>query len=36
MRIILEGLANNGGFAIDDISFYPGECPIRPKEAGGA
>ncbi|CAL8109886.1 unnamed protein product [Orchesella dallaii] len=34
MRIILEGQANNGGFAIDDISFHPGECTIRPKEAG--
>lgn len=34
--IILEGMANNGGFAIDDISFHPGDCGIRPKEASGA
>lgn len=29
MRIILEGQANNGGFAIDDISFHPGECTSK-------
>ncbi|CAG7819888.1 unnamed protein product [Allacma fusca] len=32
-RIILEGKANNGGFAVDDASFHPGECPTRPPEA---
>jgi hypothetical protein len=33
LRVILEGQANNGGFAIDDISFHPGDCTIRPKTA---
>ena len=26
-RIILEGQATNGGFAVDDITFTPGSCP---------
>jgi hypothetical protein len=26
LKLILEGQASNGGFAIDDISFHPGDC----------
>jgi len=36
LQIILEGMANNGGFAIDDVTFYPGDCQTRPKEAAAA
>ncbi|KAJ8682056.1 hypothetical protein QAD02_017848 [Eretmocerus hayati] len=32
-RLILEGSASNGGFAIDDVKFQPGICPIRPAVA---
>lgn len=28
-RIILEGQATNGGFAVDDITFSPGACPSK-------
>ena len=28
-RIILEGKANNGGFAVDDLSFHPGDCASK-------
>ena len=28
-RIYLEGKASNGGFAIDQLTFYPGECASR-------
>jgi len=30
-RIYLEGKASNGGFAIDQLTFYPKECPNRPE-----
>ncbi|XP_021968384.1 MAM and LDL-receptor class A domain-containing protein 1 isoform X2 [Folsomia candida] len=36
LTIILEGMASNGGFAVDDISFHPGDCAARPKEAASA
>ena len=26
-RLVLEGKASNGGFAIDQLTFYPGDCP---------
>ncbi|XP_065351077.1 MAM and LDL-receptor class A domain-containing protein 1-like [Cloeon dipterum] len=32
-RIVLEGRATNGGFAIDDISFTTGACSTRPDKA---
>ncbi|XP_015605831.1 MAM and LDL-receptor class A domain-containing protein 1 [Cephus cinctus] len=32
-RLILEGSASNGGFAIDDIKFQSQACPIRPVAA---
>ncbi|XP_039298033.1 MAM and LDL-receptor class A domain-containing protein 1-like [Nilaparvata lugens] len=32
-RIIIEGQATNGGFALDDFSFSPGSCPTRPEKA---
>ncbi|XP_075219109.1 MAM and LDL-receptor class A domain-containing protein 1-like isoform X2 [Lycorma delicatula] len=32
-RIIIEGQATNGGFALDDFSFSPGSCPTRPTNA---
>lgn len=28
-RIILEGQATNGGFAVDDITFTPGSCTSK-------
>ena len=28
-RLYLEGKASNGGFAIDQLTFYPGECPSK-------
>ncbi|KAI5707041.1 hypothetical protein M8J75_013844 [Diaphorina citri] len=35
-RLILEGQATNGGFAIDDLSFTASgsNCPTRPEKAG--
>ncbi|XP_031788342.1 MAM and LDL-receptor class A domain-containing protein 1 isoform X2 [Nasonia vitripennis] len=32
-RLILEGSASNGGFAIDDIKFQSQACPTRPTAA---
>ncbi|XP_012277059.1 MAM and LDL-receptor class A domain-containing protein 1 [Orussus abietinus] len=32
-RLILEGSASNGGFAVDDIKFQPRACPTRPPAA---
>jgi len=32
-RLVIEGKASNGGFAIDQLTFNPGDCPIRPEEA---
>ncbi|RLU21276.1 hypothetical protein DMN91_005649 [Ooceraea biroi] len=32
-RIILEGSASNGGFAVDDIKFQPLACATRPASA---
>ncbi|XP_067216660.1 MAM and LDL-receptor class A domain-containing protein 1-like isoform X2 [Linepithema humile] len=32
-RLILEGSASNGGFAIDDIKFQPLACATRPANA---
>ncbi|XP_047739184.1 MAM and LDL-receptor class A domain-containing protein 2 isoform X2 [Hyalella azteca] len=32
-RITFEGMASNGGFAIDDIKIYKDTCLIRPREA---
>ncbi|XP_066995484.2 MAM and LDL-receptor class A domain-containing protein 1 [Anabrus simplex] len=32
-RIVLEGQAINGGFAVDDLTFSPGQCSIRPDTA---
>ncbi|XP_025072979.1 MAM and LDL-receptor class A domain-containing protein 1-like isoform X3 [Pogonomyrmex barbatus] len=32
-RLILEGSASNGGFAVDDIKFQPLSCTIRPANA---
>ncbi|XP_014480797.1 PREDICTED: MAM and LDL-receptor class A domain-containing protein 1-like [Dinoponera quadriceps] len=32
-RLILEGSASNGGFAVDDIKFQPLACGIRPPSA---
>ncbi|KYN35229.1 hypothetical protein ALC56_10404 [Trachymyrmex septentrionalis] len=32
-RLILEGSASNGGFAVDDIKFQPLSCAIRPPSA---
>ncbi|XP_014236742.1 MAM and LDL-receptor class A domain-containing protein 1-like [Trichogramma pretiosum] len=32
-RLILQGSASNGGFAIDDIKFQSQACPTRPAEA---
>ncbi|XP_012264977.2 MAM and LDL-receptor class A domain-containing protein 1-like [Athalia rosae] len=32
-RLVLEGTASNGGFAIDDIKFQPQACAIRPASA---
>ncbi|GAB6027652.1 hypothetical protein CHUAL_001893 [Chamberlinius hualienensis] len=29
-KIIFEGSSNNGGFAVDDITFAPGGCESRP------
>ena len=26
-RLVLEGKASNGGFAIDQMTFNPGDCP---------
>ena len=28
-RIMLEGQANNGGFAVDDIKILPGSCKSK-------
>ena len=28
-RLVLEGKASNGGFAIDQLTFNPGDCPSR-------
>ena len=28
-RLYLEGKASNGGFAIDQLTFYPGDCPSK-------
>jgi len=28
-RLILEGQANNGGFAVDDLSIQKGECSSK-------
>ncbi|XP_063218533.1 MAM and LDL-receptor class A domain-containing protein 1-like [Bacillus rossius redtenbacheri] len=32
-RLLLEGQATNGGFAVDDFSFSGGSCTIRPDVA---
>ncbi|XP_015520963.2 MAM and LDL-receptor class A domain-containing protein 1-like [Neodiprion lecontei] len=32
-RLVLEGSASNGGFAVDDIKFQPQACTIRPASA---
>ncbi|XP_066601033.1 MAM and LDL-receptor class A domain-containing protein 1-like [Prorops nasuta] len=32
-RLVLEGSASNGGFAIDDVKFQPQACAIRPLAA---
>jgi len=32
-RLVLEGKASNGGFAIDQLEFNPGECKSRPQSA---
>lgn len=32
-RLVLEGKASNGGFAIDQLTFNPGDCTIRPESA---
>ncbi|XP_022647154.1 MAM and LDL-receptor class A domain-containing protein 1-like isoform X1 [Varroa destructor] len=32
-RIQFEGEANDGGFALDDITFYNGDCETRPATA---
>ncbi|PNF30522.1 hypothetical protein B7P43_G09951 [Cryptotermes secundus] len=32
-RIMLEGQAMNGGFAVDDLMFSPGSCSTRPEKA---
>lgn len=32
-RLILEGKASNGGFAIDQLVFSPGKCGTRPESA---
>ena len=32
-RLVLEGKASNGGFAIDQLTFSPGDCGIRPEAA---
>ncbi|XP_028968615.1 MAM and LDL-receptor class A domain-containing protein 1 [Galendromus occidentalis] len=32
-RIQFEGEANDGGFALDDITFYNGDCETRPSNA---
>jgi len=32
-KIIMEGKATNGGYAIDQLVFSSGKCSIRPKEA---
>ncbi|XP_052120407.1 MAM and LDL-receptor class A domain-containing protein 1-like [Frankliniella occidentalis] len=31
--IVLEGVANNGGFAVDDVRVRPGVCQTRPVNA---
>jgi hypothetical protein len=28
-RLVLEGKASNGGFAIDHLVFYPGKCTSK-------
>lgn len=28
-RIVLQGMATNGGFAVDDITFSQGPCPSK-------
>ena len=28
-RLVLEGKASNGGFAIDQMTFNPGDCPSK-------
>lgn len=28
-RIVLQGMATNGGFAVDDITFSDGPCPSK-------
>jgi len=33
--IILEGRANNGGFSVDDISIYPGDCTSKFDDGSG-
>nr|CAD7429789.1 unnamed protein product [Timema monikensis] len=32
-RILLEGQATNGGFAVDDLTFSSGSCTTRPERA---
>ncbi|XP_069694256.1 MAM and LDL-receptor class A domain-containing protein 1-like [Periplaneta americana] len=32
-RLMLEGQATNGGFAVDDLTFSPGTCTTRPEDA---
>jgi len=32
-RLVLEGKATNGGFAIDQLVFTPGKCKTRPESA---
>nr|CAH0101640.1 unnamed protein product [Daphnia galeata] len=33
VRLVYEGRASNGGFAIDDVTIYQGGCQTRPKIA---
>lgn len=32
-HVIFQGEATDGGFAIDDVTFYNGTCATRPMEA---
>merc|ERR1712080_327385 len=32
-HLVLEGKASNGGFTIDQLTFPPGDCTIRPASA---
>ncbi|GIY99313.1 MAM domain-containing protein [Caerostris extrusa] len=32
-RVEFEGEATDGGFALDDVTFYDGNCQTRPERA---